>query len=1048
MQKLRLGFPFKGYMSSVRRFQVPPGYMTADSRDMLVTTDGRLVQRLGSAVVGDSVTAPVGLIESKWSARARKILGLASDTLADDYPTHALLTTAEGFNAKFGTFYVRSTNSGGSNYQLGKEYGTTHYPTAVSTAINFKMIPLAYDCGAMGLTRGVTALNRQFFTPGSRSCIQTQYNVLYPNLNGMPFAWGKRWNDSSASGSEVFRGQPWGRIPCLWAPTCATPAAAVANDQKNWTDGDMFYATVIFEFEDGSYSQPFICRPPSATVTATKGGLNTVGTIQPSGTPVAFYRSLTWTFSKGPPGCVARILARTNKINASSNAATTGGGGQTIQGLALDQFLIVARIGNNTQNTYDDPGGNDNSLVVDAGQIVRFDRTWCPPTRHCFEFDQRVAVGYRRLFNGGIIIAPSGIASSRDMNFDDTEITTGTNAFTVRTVANQLQLRRFIAPWPAAVLLKSIVLTNAKTLQQVVDEVNATLFSETQGEWCAQVCPGTDPTTRSTNLISTELPLANCTGAGTTMTISGVDSFVDVAVGMLVTGGGVPANTYVTAKASNTSITTSNATTIAANTATFSVNTGDNFLDSGGFTGNVRTFCSSLPAVVPIQTAELENLSGYEDKAEIWFTTSAPGIASSQAMSFVVPNRRKPPGNPGMFMGGAPLNRGAVVCYSNGIYTLENRRGGTTGEDFDIRIYALNAARGAISAPEAVGDGWVGYWTRDGFIVTDGEREVLVTGDIWDPGTGLGDLGYEITQSIAAVAADTDASYAHAFVRGSKLWLTYRTDATTFRRHEYNFASGVESTGLAEVLLNGASRPWSAPLTNAPTVMGAVEKSDGIHLYGAVETNLGSTGDCRIDEIDKAGRYIDDALVTKTAAWSAGSGILTITGSPNDIGIGAVIASPAALAGKSVTANDSSTVIVVSPVPVSAVGSGGSVAFWGQQVHGTAYMPAIGGDEIRGLKKFHRVSVLYRNQFSANWNSCRVYLAIGVSRTTQIEHFLDAVTPSTNTDDFKREVVQFQQDERTPTTVGELYFVSVGPDARQPELWGMDLEYEVLDSLI
>src|SRR5207247_74132 len=170
----------------------------------------------------------------------------------------------------------------------------------------------------------------------------------------------------------------------------------------------------------------------------------------------------------------------------------------------------------------------------------------------------------------------------------------------------------------------------------------------------------------------------------------------DVAIGMLVTAAGVPAGSVVIAKPAADQIQIGNPATGAAvnttaplaSTATsISVVCGDQSLTSE--IGWIRCFGNASPAILPFKGSYLDQFG--KRPRDVWFTAGGPGSPRVAPNTFTIGNRRSAPEEAGVLMGGAPLSTGGcVVCYSKAIYTLENRRDGSTGRDEDYFLYPLN----------------------------------------------------------------------------------------------------------------------------------------------------------------------------------------------------------------------------------------------------------------------------------------------------------------------------------------------------------------------
>jgi hypothetical protein len=64
-----------------------------------------------------------------------------------------------------------------------------------------------------------------------------------------------------------MRISPAGHCPPLWAPSF--PAASYPTRKATaapWVEGDKFFASCMFEWEDGSFSMPFIPRDPNGPI--------------------------------------------------------------------------------------------------------------------------------------------------------------------------------------------------------------------------------------------------------------------------------------------------------------------------------------------------------------------------------------------------------------------------------------------------------------------------------------------------------------------------------------------------------------------------------------------------------------------------------------------------------------------------------------------------------------------------------------------------------------------------------------------------------------
>ncbi len=888
-----------GYTSSVPPFMAGPdqlvgnqdGSDTNSSRDCVIDpSSGSVSKRSGCSAIGDSFTSPVGMTNKSMGFRARKVFALDSPSITDNYPVAATLL-GKDTNAGFptadsgfpGTMTVRSTNGTDSFYSLLEEFGTTHYKTGpssghFSSSYNLKVVPVWYESGdgvytrgALTGTAGTDMFMQQFLTCGSRAGLNTQNWYYSPNLRATPWRWNKRLNESSSAGTEVVRIYPTGPFPPLFPPTVTTPSADTSG--TSWSDGDTFFISVIFQFEDGSYSAPVIPRAPVSSSVLTGGfGFITVGTI--GGTNK--YRFLTYSnIAIGPEGTIARVLLRTTK---QTRAATT----DNVTVAPLD-LRVLGVLKNNTQTTFLDYGGDDDNLVEDEN-VVRLDLICPRRARYIGTGDQRVAVGYTLPNTAAIMLALTGVNTSRQLNVADTNDGHGYNdaeAYLVRITSTHLQL--LYLPQNGTPTLNTFpTLTGAlggngvqfafstyDTLEKLVDAINTTSDSSCDCEqWAAQLAPGIDGTMPSASLTLTTMDVANCTtvftpSPSTTLTTSG--SFASVGVGMKISGTGITAGTYVVSKASNTSLTMSAAPTANGTvTLTFYQETGDNAIAAGGTVGYMRCFGPNYPLLLHMKPSAFPKYDS-PDKQGIYYTMASPGAVqagSSQAPnSFLAGNKLVGHSSPRQqmartVMGIVDVEGAAVVAYSDGISLLKNVRGGNTGEDFDCRLFTINDGRGCISGPGLVsGNGWAAYPTTEGLVATDKTgKEIVISGDVFNSSELTGDIAYEIKTSAASAASDSDDQYFVSGVIGTKLYVAYRpSPGEDAHLLAYDFSRSVDANGLEELIHpeRRTTHIWSPPAMyndgGGFTLMGALgslRNASGRQDMFVYDVSPGSTGDC------------------------------------------------------------------------------------------------------------------------------------------------------------------------------------------------------------
>lgn len=891
----RYGLPFDGYVSSVKRWQTGPSSIGQSSKNMDFSPfDGSFVRRAGMQIYGDTYGAELGITDAKWSMRARQTFSLSSPSMSDGYPVPAVLFTKEELGSstagaddgKYGQLWYRHTdNSVGSTAwrTLGSSFGSATYPTSGGSSFGtdhvFKCVPIWYGSGDGGYTRLVDGVTRRYACPGTRRAVDLGGYMYFPSLHGTPTKWNKRGNKTSAVSTEVERIFPWGNMPPLYPPVLTTGAATVSKPKSNWKDGQAFYYSVVFQFEDGSYSMPFIPRPVSTALTNGLG-FKIVGT--PSGG--AFYENIVWSnIPIGPEGTIARILLRSPSQVLTST--------QDVLTCDPSALWVCGIIRNNTQKSYTDTLGDDQGLFEDDN-IVRTDHTWPRPSRYAFTLEQRVGTGYMADMTASIIIAPLSSSAGVDYawNCADTGPTGGWGAdpFILQNDGTTLRFGYVSgAPGTIAATSNAITLAN-KTVQQVVDEINATTSASTGARWVAATVPGSDPNSDAVNLCQTTWAVTGCVSTvGSLSVITGGD-FSSIPVGAKVgidAGGKIASGVQVYSKVDANTITLS-APASAANAArqiTFYCDTGDESCLSGaahtasGY-GWMRSFSPSFPVVLHLKKSTQRT---QYDKTLMQFTIGSPGslaVGTSTAPgAFVVGNRRSPSFKANALMGVVDLLDRAIVYYDTGTAVFKNIRAGGTGDDFDYRLVKLNTSRGTIAWNSiCAGDGFGVDFTQNGIRVTDGAGERIISNAIWNPSTKIGEFDYEVTQGVKAVSKDDDSSHISISVVNSVLHVCYGSAATSYiggcnRRIKYDYTPGADSSGIAAVVKgDGEPYGWSSPFYQSSSLVFSCGASDGIHIYAVDEDNVStstSTGYGIIREVESPSVDTDDSTLVPAYAY-------------------------------------------------------------------------------------------------------------------------------------------------------------------------------------
>lgn len=938
---------FGGYNSSVEPFMAGVDQIVGNvdvdnsvsSRDVLLDPfTGSLTLRPGSTIQNDDFVAigggggseDKGILNKKFSAKSRKLFALTSPSLADNRATRAVLYGND--DTKNGTLYLASTNAGATtnalkNYSLLEEFsdGVTYSNDAATDTGNskyrLKVVPTFVDSGAGLYNRGATTFLQQFLTSGSRATLQTQNWLYFPNLYGNPFRWNKRFNESASVGSETVRMFPTGPWQPLFPPTLPDPATLVSSSgNSTWIDGDTFYYSVIFQFEDGSYSAPFIPRAVNAKLTSGLG-YYTVGTPTASSSAHTFQYLFWNNIPIGPAGTIARILLRTPKQTRASTSDVV-----TISPLDL---RITAVINNNRDTTYYDYNGDDNSLIEDA-DVVRMDYVLPRRARYIGTGDQRAISTYTMPNQSAIMLAPINKAGATDYDYnktDDSDDIYTASAYYFRVIYSDRALGAGLftpkvrlyhrATSGSAAAATDYETYSSATLEELVDAINATTTSSKCKKWCAQLGPGVDGSSSLFSLAPTILECGSIlvTSGQNTITVANqtVADFIPIGAMFSNQNSGLtstfPAGTYVTAK-SGTTITLSNPSDSTVTRAScFYSDTGDEgYITSdageaygahvGGF---VRCFSPTYPGVIYQKPFEFTSNSAYwygsplkPDKTSVYFTISSPGETKSGTSlapnAWVSGNRRLPHSSPNQSltrcaMGVADIEGAAIIAYTDGIHVLANQRGANTGEDEDVRLFTVNDSRGCISYLSLIsGHGWAAYATLDGIIVTDkSRRELNISKAIYNRTTETGDLYAELLRCETSAATDSDNQYLSMALMGNKIAVScgynYSVGNNNYNGSKvlyYDFSRGIEANGLDE-LVGGEDMKaygWSAPciynLQNAGYrigAMGYVSTNNASAEFHAVDTNLGTVGDGRIENIgsgissDNGNTYVGYAVM-------------------------------------------------------------------------------------------------------------------------------------------------------------------------------------------
>ncbi len=200
--------PWLGTQRSKSPDQVSRNYMVSGTNWLYRPRSMTFKRRKGQTQKFDTFGSAVGALPAKWGtapvsghagAKGRWIEEFLSSSLASDgVPTESCLATTETVttgldDGRYSNLWVRDQVNA-SDYTLGSEYSSTTYP-AIGTEQTYKAVPLWYDSGDGGLTRGTSEFARRFFLSGSRRNLKAGNWLYHPSLLGTP----SRWNGERAT---------------------------------------------------------------------------------------------------------------------------------------------------------------------------------------------------------------------------------------------------------------------------------------------------------------------------------------------------------------------------------------------------------------------------------------------------------------------------------------------------------------------------------------------------------------------------------------------------------------------------------------------------------------------------------------------------------------------------------------------------------------------------------------------------------------------------------------------------------------------------------
>lgn len=851
MEKIQIG-PWLGTMRSRVPDAIPPEYMHAATNFLYLPKTGFFKRCLGRATKFDTVNAETGLLPAKWSttpgngARSRQLHEFLSESVTDGVPTLLGLVTRETIESglddgRFSQVYVRNQVDN-VHYTLGSEFDASSYPDpAVGVEQIYKIIPLWYESGDGGLTRGQAEFARRFFMPGSRTITRVQNWWYSPARYGTPSRWRGNFRTTSGSSAATNRNRliPSGPIP----PTHVGVWTANGVSADGTFEGkDRFPVFMAYRFEDDSIWMATRVRLPNALLP------NGVGIVTvDSANPTNKYNSMTITqIPQAPYGVKSIIIGRGPKVDST---------GANAFNINPDDLRPVMEVPVGT-TTVEFTFGDDARLVAPelAESIIRRDLSMPPRARYNGAGPQRVFHAYGGLNPCAIEIAPLTREIAGDCNTDDIGAAYSNRAS---------YMRIFFDPGGAAWTLDliktdgagaiagtiSLDLTVYNTLDKLVDKINSTTYAINAQEWRAQLL---DRTIGDLNPVDVLTPHARaidaCVVSGQTITVADAGK---VAVGAKISGTGVTLGAYVSKINSSGVLTFVGTITPSASVdLIFYFDMGDNPTAGTSNMGYQRVIANSLPGFIYFSATYLNKFA--IDKQAVWLTTANPGSTQAAANMFTFDTataHRPITPAAGIVQGVVAVDNGFCVFYEKKRAAIRNTRDMGTGLDSDYHLFMTNENSGCSSwNTVAAGNRFAVAMAQEGIVACDLFNERLISEAIWTQSPALGDFSNQIATELAASAADNDASRMVARVLRAQLWVGYRVatpTATPNRWSVYDFSNGLNNNGLGALLRDdGTPWGWSGQM-NIHTMAALCEarRSDGAHLYGWSDLNLAADGD-------------------------------------------------------------------------------------------------------------------------------------------------------------------------------------------------------------
>lgn len=894
MPAIKLGLPYRGYYSAGGNDEVGPDYLTTDSTDWRVSPHrGRLVRRAGSLILGDTLSGGhevAGFLTNSktgaWGAKTRHLVALRSPSDTANFPTFCGLWGL----ATQGQVAFRDFNTN-EWHTLGDRF-LTDYPINGGTGtFLFKMLPTYGDGDARfsrclpgqvihGSTPSALAnltgqQQIQFAAGGQRLFVSSYNRVLIPSEYGTPCVWDGGFNDSSAPTNNNQRITPLGSPPPLWMADqtngdVSFGGGGAASNDLTWSKGQSFSLAIAFVREDGSYSPPY---------TPLRGVVPAVVTI-----PATFAAYKSMTLNNLPIG----------PYDTKWRAILTSKQSATAVGVSPYDFQILGFVYDNTSTSATFYDGSGLFTIADP---INLRTSWKMPSRgrFVFDFDGHVVIGGKLRPNPlaawiTMRAAPGGTL----YNHPDTDSLAGLLSGCVGVRYDDTAAKRFLIARcfnnnhvePSAPLSMDPVDGggNVNTIVNMLGLMNASASATTTatyGDFKGQPAAGVQQGVTCDKIEITQVK-ASCTmtnGSANVAVLGGSHAdTIGIQVGMTVVvigGGGFSDVTCVASVAAGTAnFTTSRNFNLANGTYTLLIGWECGDLDytnwytvgyngltyPGCAPGEFRCFGNALPVPLYFSQSYLAQFQPRDQEVEMSCGDAGHAAYAIHNWDAVACKREMPAGiNAGRFVGGAGIRDAAIVYFSSGAGLISNIKNVKTGLDADLRLQPIYSAGGSICPFSIVGlNGAAGALTERGYEVTDGNRTVLISDKIYDSGERRGAWSYEIGQCRIDTARDDDTIFSdqpsfNATVVDQVLIVTYRSSGSATwcdRMQYYDFSQAKELYGVSQMLdRNGEPWPWSTPMKLRGGQVVKIVRSDGRHLYMAIDSNAG-TNPGRVDEFE------------------------------------------------------------------------------------------------------------------------------------------------------------------------------------------------------